>query len=54
MSIALDVRAQRQQAQKQRSSLMFGGTIAALILLFILVNGILDRWAKPLVEWLKA
>ena len=31
-----------------------GGTIAALILLFILVNGILDRWAKPLVEWIKA
>jgi len=31
-----------------------GGTIGALILLFVLVNGILDRWAKPLVDWLKA
>jgi len=31
-----------------------GGTIAALILLFILLNGILDRWAKPLIDWMKA
>lgn len=31
-----------------------GGTIAALILLFILLNGILDRWAKPLFDWIKA
>ena len=35
MSIALDVRAQRQQAQKQRSSLLFGGTIAACSLVVI-------------------
>jgi hypothetical protein len=31
-----------------------GGTIAALIFLFILVNGILDRWAKPALDWLRA
>ena len=31
-----------------------GGTIAALIFLFILVNGILDRWAQPLLERLRA
>ena len=31
-----------------------GGTIAALILLFILFNAILDRWAKPLLDWLRA
>ena len=31
-----------------------GGTVAALIFLFILVNGIIDRWAKPLIEWMKA
>jgi uncharacterized membrane protein YjjP (DUF1212 family) len=31
-----------------------GGTLAALILLFILFNGILDRWAKPLLDWIRA
>jgi NADH:ubiquinone oxidoreductase subunit 3 (subunit A) len=31
-----------------------GGTIAALIFLFILTNGILDRWAKPALDWLRA
>jgi hypothetical protein len=31
-----------------------GGTIATLILLFILFNGILDRWAKPLLDWIRA
>jgi hypothetical protein len=31
-----------------------GGTVAALILLFVLVNGILDRWAKPALDWLRA
>ena len=31
-----------------------GGTMAALILLFVLVNGILDRWAKPALDWLRA
>jgi hypothetical protein len=30
-----------------------GGTVGALILLFILVNGILDRWAKPALDWLR-
>ena len=31
-----------------------GGTIAALIFLFIVFNAILDRWAKPLLDWLRA
>lgn len=31
-----------------------GGTVAALIFLFILLNGILDRWAKPLIDWVRA
>ena len=31
-----------------------GGTVSALIFLFILVNGILDRWAKPLIDWVRA
>jgi hypothetical protein len=31
-----------------------GGTIAALIFLFIMVNAILDRWAKPLLDWVRA
>ena len=31
-----------------------GGTIAALIFLFILVNGVIDRWAQPLLERLRA
>lgn len=31
-----------------------GGTIAALIFLFIIFNAILDRWAKPLLEWMRA
>lgn len=31
-----------------------GGTVAALIFLFILFNGILDRWAKPLIDWVRA
>ena len=31
-----------------------GGTVGALIFLFILFNGVLDRWAKPLVEWIRA
>ena len=30
-----------------------GGTIAALIFLFILFNGVLDRWAQPLLERLR-
>ena len=31
-----------------------GGTLAALIFLFILVNGVLDRWAQPMLERLRA
>ncbi len=31
-----------------------GGTVAALIFLFIVFNGILDRWAKPLIDWVRA
>jgi hypothetical protein len=31
-----------------------GGTVGTLILLFILVNGIIDRWAKPALDRLRA
>jgi hypothetical protein len=31
-----------------------GGTLASLILLFILFNGVLDRWIQPLLERLRA
>jgi hypothetical protein len=31
-----------------------GGTVASLIFLFILFNAVLDRWAKPLLDWLRA
>lgn len=31
-----------------------GGTLAALIFLFIIFNAILDRWAKPLLDWIRA
>ena len=31
-----------------------GGTIAALIFLFIMLNAVLDRWAKPLLDWIRA
>jgi uncharacterized membrane protein len=31
-----------------------GGTVGALIFLFILFNGILDRWAQPLFQWLRS
>jgi hypothetical protein len=31
-----------------------GGTLAALIFLFVIVNAILDRWAKPLLDWMRA
>ena len=30
-----------------------GGTVGALIFLFVLFNGILDRWAQPLFERLR-
>ena len=31
-----------------------GGTTAALIFLFILVNGVLDRWAQPTLARMRA
>jgi hypothetical protein len=31
-----------------------GGTVATLVFLFVLFNGILDRWAKPALDWLRA
>ena len=27
-----------------------GGTMAALIYLFVIFNGVLDRWAQPILE----
>ena len=30
-----------------------GGAVASLIFLFILLNGVLDRWAQPLLERLR-
>jgi hypothetical protein len=30
-----------------------GGTIATMIFLFVLFNGILDRWAQPILAWLR-
>lgn len=30
-----------------------GGTIAAMIYLFVLFNGVLDRWAQPVLERLR-
>lgn len=32
----------------------FGGPICALIFLFILFNGVLDRYMQPLIEKLRA
>ena len=31
-----------------------GGTIGALIFLFVIFNGILDRWAQPILQRLRA
>lgn len=31
-----------------------GGTVATIIFLFILFNGVLDRWAQPMLERLRA
>jgi hypothetical protein len=31
----------------------FGGTVSAIIFLFILFNGVLDRWAQPIFERLR-
>jgi hypothetical protein len=30
-----------------------GGSVAALIFLFVLLNGVLDRWAQPLLQRLR-
>jgi hypothetical protein len=30
-----------------------GGSVAAMIYLFVLFNGILDRWAQPMIEAVK-
>jgi hypothetical protein len=30
-----------------------GGTVAAVIFLFVLTNGALDRWAQPIFERLR-
>jgi hypothetical protein len=30
-----------------------GGTVGALIFLFILFNGVLDRWAQPIIARLR-
>ncbi len=31
-----------------------GGTVASIIFLFIIFNAVLDRWAKPLLDWIRA
>ena len=30
-----------------------GGTLGAIIFLFILFNGVMDRWAQPILERLR-
>jgi len=30
-----------------------GGTVSTLIFLFVLFNGVLDRWAQPILERLR-
>ena len=30
-----------------------GGTVSTLIFLFVLFNGVLDRWAQPMLERLR-
>ncbi len=30
-------------------ALSLGGTVATLIFLFVLFNGVLDRWAQPIL-----
>ena len=34
-------------------ALGLGGAVSSMIFLFILFNGILDRWARPMLERLK-
>ncbi|HEY8466620.1 MAG TPA: hypothetical protein VIL04_07440 [Solirubrobacterales bacterium] len=31
-----------------------GGTIAAIIYLFVLFNGVLDRWAQPIFNYFRS
>jgi hypothetical protein len=31
-----------------------GGTVSTLIFLFVLFNGVLDRWAQPMLQRLRA
>lgn len=35
-------------------ALGLSGAVAAVVFLFVLVNGILDRWARPLIDLLRA
>jgi hypothetical protein len=30
-----------------------GGTLAAMLYLFVMFNGVLDRWATPMIEAIK-
>ena len=30
-----------------------GGTLAAMVYLFVLFNGVLDRWATPMIDALR-
>lgn len=31
-----------------------GGTVSTIIFLFVLFNGVLDRWAQPMLQRLRA
>ncbi len=31
-----------------------GGTVSSIIFLFVLFNGVLDRWAQPMLKRLRA
>ena len=35
------------------AALCAGGTLAAMLYLFVLFNGVLDRWATPMIEAIK-
>lgn len=30
-----------------------GGTLAAMVYLFVMLNGVIDRWAQPMLDALK-
>ncbi len=34
-------------------ALSVGGTLACMIYLFVLFNGVMDRWAQPIVDRLR-